>query len=153
MFIQTWLAYIGYIISIVIILLHAVFIGLEYQYKADNLLIFCQTIYFFIYSKNFVGKLVSQYYYGWSWSHARFLPNIFDQIIPDHYRDNTPLSYRLVNLDGNFFRNAGFSLGWMLIFIGAWLIVAVSIYLVHKIRRSKEIWYPKVVQQSLFGAI
>lgn len=85
-FIQTWLAYIGYILSIVIILLHAVFIGMEHLYKVDNLLIFIQTIFFFIFTKNFVGKLLSQYYYGFSWAHARFLPNIFSNEIPDHYQ-------------------------------------------------------------------
>lgn len=81
----TWLAYIGYIMSIVVILLHAVFIGNELLYKVDNLLIFTQTIYFFSYVKNLVGRLLAQFYFGWSFAHARFLPNLFQPIIPDHY--------------------------------------------------------------------
>lgn len=84
-FMTTWLAYIGYIMSIVIIILHAVFIGNELLYKVDNLLIFIQTIFYFSYVKNLVGRLLAQFYFGWSFSHARFLPNLFSPTIPDHY--------------------------------------------------------------------
>lgn len=84
-YMTTWLAYIGYIMSIVIILLHAVFIGNELLYKVDNLLIFVQTIYYFAYAQNLVGRLLSQFYFGWSFAHARFLPNLFNNIIPPQY--------------------------------------------------------------------
>ena len=74
---KTWLAYIGYLMSIVVILLHAVFIGNELIYKVDNVLIFVQSVFYFIYVKNLVGRLLAQFYWGWSFSHARFLPNFF----------------------------------------------------------------------------
>lgn len=76
-FMKTWLAYIGYVMAIVIILLHAVFIGNELLYKVDNLVIFVQTIFYFSFVQNLVGRLLAQYYFGWSFAHARFLPNLF----------------------------------------------------------------------------
>lgn len=84
-FMTTWLAYIGYIMSIVILLLHIVFIGNELLYKVDNLLIFTQSIFYFSFVQNLVGRLLAQFYFGWSFSLARFLPNLFDSIVEDHY--------------------------------------------------------------------
>ena len=60
-------------------------IGNELLYKVDNLLIFVQTIYYFAYAQNLVGRLLSQFYFGWSFAHARFLPNLFNNIIPPRY--------------------------------------------------------------------
>lgn len=153
-FMTTWLAYIGYIMSIVVILLHAVFIGNELLYKVDNLLIFVQTIFYFSYVKNLVGRLLAQFYFGWSFAHARFLPNLFRAIIPDHYVEReAPVSYKLVNIDGNYFRNAGFSLVWLLIFIAAWGLIAFVIWaLVFKLCRKYETWHPRVARQSLAAA-
>lgn len=82
---KTWLAYIGYIMSIVIILLHAVYIGIGYLYKMDNLLIFIQTIYYFIYVKLLIGRLLVQFYYGWYFAHVGFLPNLLNVFIPNNY--------------------------------------------------------------------
>ena len=114
---KTWLAYIGYIMGITILLLHYIFIGLGYLYKVDNLLIFVQSIFYFLYVKLLVGRLLVQFYYGWYYAHGGFLPNLLSSFIPINYMENrAPLSYKLVSLDGNFFRNAGFSLIWMLIY-------------------------------------
>lgn len=43
----------------------------------------------------------------------------------------------MINLDGNYFRNAGFSLGWLLIFIGAWILVTLIVYAIFKKRKAK----------------
>lgn len=74
---KTWLAFIGYFMSLAIILMHAVFIGLDYCYQVDNLLIFAQGIYYFLFVKLLIGKLLSQFYYGWIFAHAGFLTNFF----------------------------------------------------------------------------
>jgi hypothetical protein len=81
---KTWLAYIGYIMSIVIIAMHCIYVGNELLYKMDNLLILVQTIYFFSFVKVLVGRLLAQFYYGWIFSHIGFFPNFFS--IPDQHR-------------------------------------------------------------------
>lgn len=136
-FMTTWLAYIGYIMSIVVIVLHVVFIGNELLYKADNLLIFIQTIFFFEFVQNLVGRLLAQFYFGWSFAHARFLPNLFNSIIPDHYVETqAPVSYKLFNIDGNYFRNAGFSLAWVLIYLACWAVVTFFVWgIINKLLR------------------
>lgn len=152
-FIQTWLAYIGYIMSIVIILLHVVFIGNELLYKVDNVLIFVQSIFYFSFVKNLAGRLLGQFYFGWSFAHARFLPNLFSSIIPDHYyEEKAPPSFKLINIDGNYFRNAGFSLAWSLIFIAIFIVATLLVWgLLYKKSGRREVWYPKVARQALVG--
>jgi hypothetical protein len=152
-FMRTWLAYIGYIMAIAVILLHGIFIGNELLYKVDNLLIFTQTVFFFSFVKNLVGKLLAQFYFGWSFAHARFLPNLFDGIIPDNYvESNAPISYKLFNIDGNYFRNAGFSLAWLLIYIGCWAVVTFVVWgLMYKICGKGEVWHPRVARQALIA--
>jgi hypothetical protein len=152
-FMTTWLAYIGYFMAIVVILLHAIFIGNELLYKVDNLLIFIQSIYFFEFVKNLVGKLLAQFYFGWSFAHARFLPNLFDGIIPDGYiESNAPISYKLFNIDGNYFRNAGFSLAWLLIYGGCWAVVTSVVWGVfYKVCGKAEVWHPRVARQALIA--
>ena len=76
-FMKTWLAYIGYIMAIVLILLHAVFVGNDLLYKVDNAIILAQTIYFFSFVQLLIGKLLSQFYYGWIFAHFGFFPNFF----------------------------------------------------------------------------
>ena len=150
---KTWLAYIGYIMSITIILLHAVYIGNELLYKVDNLLIFVQSIYYFSFAKNLVGHLLAQFYYGWFYAHAGFLPNIFSAEIPPHYVElSAPISFKLVNTDGNYFRNAGFSLGWLLIFVACWcLLTALAWGVGYRFLKRKEVWYPQVAKLTLIG--
>jgi hypothetical protein len=82
---KTWLAYIGYIMGLTLILLHVVFIGNDLLYKVDNALILGQTIYFFSFVQLLVGKLLSQFYYGWVFTHFGFFPNIFAKTIPANY--------------------------------------------------------------------
>ena len=85
--------------------------------------------------------------------HAGFLPNLFSNIIPSHYVElSAPPSYKLVNIDGNYFRNAGFSLAWMLIYLGCYaLVVGVVWGLLFTVFRKKEVWYPRVAKQALIG--
>lgn len=84
-FMKTWLAFIGEIMSIVIILLHVVFVGNDLLYKVDNTLILAQTIYYFSFVQLLVGKLLAQFYYGWIFAHFGFFPNFFVSNIPSSY--------------------------------------------------------------------
>jgi hypothetical protein len=153
-FMSTWLAYIGEIMSLTVIVLHMVFIGNKLLYKVDNLLIFIQTIFYFSFVDKLEGKLLSQFYYGWSFAHARFLPNLFWRIIPDGYTETAyvPTSYMLFNVDGNYFRNAGFSLVWLLIYISCWIVVTLFIWIiVSYYLRKKEAWHPEIALQALIA--
>ena len=82
---RTWLAHIGYIMGIVLILLHAVFVGNDLLYKVDNALILAQTVYFFSFVQLLIGKLLAQFYYGWIYAHFGFFPNFFSSTIPSNY--------------------------------------------------------------------
>ena len=57
-FMKTWLAYIGYIMSIVLVCLHAIFIGNDLLYKVDNTLILAQALYFISFVQLLVGQLL-----------------------------------------------------------------------------------------------
>jgi hypothetical protein len=74
---KTWLAFIGEVMSIVIIVLHVVFIGNDLLYKVDNTLILAQTIYYFSFVQLLVGNVLAQFYYGWIFAHLGFFPNFF----------------------------------------------------------------------------
>jgi hypothetical protein len=53
-------------------------------------------------------------------------------------------------MDSNYFRNAGFSLAWVLIYIAAWCIVAFIVWaLIYKLAGKVETWLPRVARQSL----
>jgi len=71
--------------SWVILLVHCIYVGNTILYKVDNLIIFTQTIYFFIFVKLLVGNTLSQYYYGWFWMHMGFFPNYFKYTVPVQY--------------------------------------------------------------------
>jgi len=43
----------------------------------DNLIIFTQSIYFFLFRNVLIGNSIAQYYYGWSWLHIDFYKNYF----------------------------------------------------------------------------
>lgn len=57
----------------------------------------------------------------------------------------------MMELDGNYFRNAGFSLVWMLIFVGGCLLVSGVVYVIARVKKSKEIWYEKIAKQALIA--
>ena len=84
-FMTTWLAYLGYFFSWFIIILHAIYIGNGLIYKVDNLVIFAQTIYYFSFTALLVGHYLSQFYYGWRWSHGGFFRSFFKYTVPGGY--------------------------------------------------------------------
>lgn len=143
----SWLAIVAYTLSLMTILLHTVYIGNYLLYKVDNLLIFVQACWYFLFVNLFVGKPLAQYYYGYSWSHFQFFPNYFNGTIPvgyyegfnpeSEYNDKyIPNSYRLGSGDVNFIRNAGFSFSLLITFIIAFFLVLLFIFLLKKICRK-----------------
>lgn len=135
---KTWLAFIGYIMSITLILLHAVFIGNNLLYKVDNVLILAQSIYYFSFVQLLVGKLLSQFYYGWIFAHFGFFPNFFKHLIPSNYVElAAPNSYKLATLDANIARNAGFAFSLLLVFIASYLVVTIVCWILAKICRKE----------------
>jgi hypothetical protein len=84
---KEWLAFIGYILSWIILVIHAIYVGNSILYKVDNLVIFCQTVYFFSFVKLLVGNALAQYYFGWSWMHMKFWPNYFKYTVPSQYEE------------------------------------------------------------------
>ena len=153
-FMKTWLAYIGYIMGITVILLHVVFIGNDLLYKVDNTLILAQSIYFFSFVKLLVGKLLSQFYYGWLWAHFGFWPNFFGNRVPAAYLElEAPKSYKLATIDANIVRNAGWAFSLLLVFIGVWGICTFTCWLLKAVCHKDDAWHPRMVVNSLFGGI
>ncbi len=138
---KTWLAYIGYIFSGVIILLHWVYVGNGLLYKMDNLIILGQTMYFFTFAQLLVGKVLAQFYFGWVWLHAGFFPNYFEDTVPSGYREiAAPASYKLSCIDANVIRNGGFAFSLLLTFIGAWLLLVVILLVMQKVLKKEEVF-------------
>ena len=152
-FMKTWLAYIGYIMGPVLICLHAVFIGNGLLYKVDNTLILAQTIYFFSFVELLVGKLLSQFYYGWLFSMFGFFPNFFKDTIPSNYTElAAPNSYKLATMDANIVRNAGWAMSLALVFLGAWALISFICWLMKSCCNKTEVWHPTIAVNSLIGA-
>lgn len=153
-FMKTWLAYIGYIMGLVIILLHVIFIGNDLLYKVDNTLILAQSIYFFSFVKLLVGKLLSQFYYGWLFAHFGFWPNFFGNQVPAQYIElDAPNSYKLATIDANIVRNAGWAFSLLLVFLGIWGIVTFISWLLQAVFKKEDAWHPKIIVNSLFGGV
>jgi hypothetical protein len=151
---KTWLAYIGYIMGITLILLHVVFIGNDLLYKVDNAIILGQTIYFFSFVQLLVGKLLAQFYYGWIFTHLGFFPNFFTNTIPsNYYEPNAPNSYKLATLDTNIVRNAGFAFSLIIIFIGAYALIAICCWIAAHLFYKTDVWQPKIATNSLIGGL
>lgn len=153
-FMKTWLAYIGYIMGLTLILLHVVYIGNDLLYKVDNVLILAQTIYFFSFVQLLVGKLLAQFYYGWIFAHFGFFPNFFSSTIPPRYVElAAPNSYKLATLDANVVRNAGFAFSLLIIFIGAYAFITVFCWVAANLMRKPDVWHPKIAVNSLAGGV
>jgi hypothetical protein len=153
-FMKTWLAYIGYIMGITLILLHVVFIGNDLLYKVDNALILGQTIYFFSFVQLLVGKLLAQFYYGWSFTHFAFFPNFFSSSVPNNYVElAAPNSYKLATLDANIIRNAGFAFSLLLVFVGAYALVTLVCLAIANLLRKPDVWHPKIAVGALVGGL
>lgn len=149
-----WLAYFGYIFSWMIILLHAIYIGNCLIYKVDNLLVLAQTYYYFQFVNLLVGNTLSQFYYGWRWSHGGFFRNFWINTIPGNYYElNAPEPYKLTNVDTNFIRNAGFSLSLFAVFLVAWAIISLLVFCIYKFCCRRDSFYPKIIKNSLFAGI
>ena len=132
-FMTRWLAYFGFIFCWFIFILHAIYIGNGYLYKVDNLLILAQTYYYFQFVHLHTGSYLSQFYYGWRWSHGGFCSNFFARTIPDGYYDeSSPEPYKLVSMDSTFIRNAGFSLSLFAALLAILIITFIIIVLVYK---------------------
>lgn len=137
-----WLAIVAYILSLLTIMLHAIYIGNYLLYKVDNLLIFVQCVWYFLFIKIFVGHPLAQYYWGFSWSHWEFFPNFFRNSVPRDYYEGFDSqnngeeylsnSYRLATGDANFIRNAGFSFSLLIVFILGFIAVLLLIWCLKK---------------------
>lgn len=150
---KEWLAHIGFIMAWIILIVHSIYIGNSILYKVDNLIIFCQTVYFFTFAKLLVGNTLAQYYYGWFWMHMGFWPNYFKSTVPSQYEEReAPLSFKLSNLDGNFIRNAGFAVSLFLTFLVLWILISLVMYLVNKVFKKNELWYSRIAKNTLIAA-
>jgi hypothetical protein len=151
---KDWLAYVGYILSWVILVIHCLYIGNTILYKVDNLIIFCQTIYFFTFVKLLVGNTLAQYYYGWFYMHMGFWPNYFKSTVPNQYDElDSPLSFKLATLDGNFIRNAGFAVSIFMSFLVLWIVLCLFIFILHKFFKRLDIWYERIAKNTLIAAV
>lgn len=150
-FIKKWLASIGYVLSIFLIILQCIYIANGILYKMDNIIIFTQSLFFFLFNQILIANPVAQYYYGWSWMHLNFFPNYFT---PDlDLSEPTIPPYALYNLDGNIIRNAGSTLSFLLTFFLAWGVVSGVFYILDTYYGRKEIWYYKISRDSFIAVV
>ena len=135
------------------VLVHAAYIGNGLIYKMDNLIIFVQTIYFFGFVNNFSGSHLSQFYYGWGWSHGTYMYNFFQFAIPGgYYEDSAPIPYKLTVLDTNFIRNAGCTMSILACFLAGWIIICLGCACLAKCcYKKKDICYPRIAKDSLIA--
>lgn len=150
---KTWLSFIGQVMSIVIIVLHVVFIGNDMLYKVDNTLILAQTIYYFSFVQLLVGNLLAQFYYGWIFAHFGFFPNFFEDLIPANYVElAAPSAYKLATLDANVIRNAGFAFSLLIVFLGCFGIATLGCWIIQS-RGRPEVWYPNIAKNALLAGV
>ena len=150
-YIKHSLAYIGYILSIAVLMTQCVYVGNGLTYKMDNFIILTQSIFYFLFTDVFISNPVSQYYYGWSWMHLKFFPNFFWSLLSADEKTIPP--YALYNVDANFIRNAGGSISLLLTFAITWLIVSVVCYYVEVKLGKWQIWYVRICKNSLTGTV
>lgn len=125
-YIKKWLAGIGYVISLLILITNTIYVANSILYKMDNIIIFAQTTFFFLFQQIWISNPIAQYYYGWSWAHLNFYPNYFT---PELYlSEPTIIPYALYNLDANIIRNSGSSLSLLLTFSLIWAVSSAIIY-------------------------
>lgn len=151
---KTWLAFIGYVMSWVLIILHAVYIGNGLLYKVDNVIILAQTFYFFSFVKLLVGELLAQFYYGWIYSHGGFFLNFFQNSVPPGYFEkDAPNSFKLATMDANIIRNAGFSFSFLLVYIACYFVATSFVWIVSKCCRKPDMWYPRIAVNALIAGV
>ncbi len=140
--------------GIVLICLHVVYIGNDLIYKVDNTLILAQSIYFFSFVQLLVGKLLSQFYYGWLFSHFGFFPNFFIDYIPSNYMEvSAPNSYKLNSGDANIVRNAGWAFSLLLVFLAVYGVVTFLCWFIKSICHKPDVWHPRIAINSLIGFV
>ena len=150
-FLSSDYAWIGYLFSVVILMTHCIYIGNNYMYKMDNLIIFCQSIFYFLFIRLLTSNPVAQYYYGWNWLNFFFYPNYFESSLTDSASSAAP--YALFNLDANFIRNAGSALSLLITFLVLWLIVSIVCYLIDMKFKRYEVWYYYTCRNSFCGTV
>jgi hypothetical protein len=145
------------VLSLVLICLHAIYVGNELIYKVDNWLILAQTMYFFSFVHLLINASIGQFYYGFLFAHFGFFPNYFKYTIPDNYMEsyygyNFPNSFRLLTGDANFIRNAGFSFSLLATFIVAFVLVICGIFVCNCCCGFYEIWYKRIAVKTIIAA-
>lgn len=107
--------------------IHCIFVGNGLLYKMDNLIIFCQSLFYCLFLRILAGNPIAQYYYGWGWLNLNFYPNYFSVAV-DSYEVTVP-PYALYNVDANIIRNGGTSVSFLLTFAIIWAVICIVIYL------------------------
>lgn len=144
-------AFVGYFLSLVILLTHCVFVGNGVMYKMDNLIILAQSVFFFLFVRVLTSNPVGQFYFGWSWMLLGFFPNYFSGLVSS--TSSTAPPYALFYLDANFIRNAGSHLSILLTFVLLWAVVSLICYLVEVRLRAYEIWFWKIYKNSMLAML
>ena len=143
------LAFIGYVFSVAMLVMWLLYIGSDIMYKVDNLMILMQVIYFFLYVRAVIDIGLAQFYYGFRYSHFGFFPNLFRNTMPANYYEYAPVAYRLVDLDGNIVRNAGYSFSVLVIFLGGFLVAVAVLAMLKWWFHKPAGWRPHLITNIL----
>lgn len=81
---KKWAA-VGAVFSIILLLLHVIYLGNDIMYKVDNTLILAQTVFLGEFVWAVMPIQMAQFFWGWFFAHLGFIPNIFRNTIPTLY--------------------------------------------------------------------
>lgn len=147
------LAFIGYVFSIALLVLWILYIGSDVMYKVDNLMILMQVTYFFLYVRAVIDIGLAQFYYGFRYSHFGFFPNLFRSTMPANYAEYAPVAYRLIDIDGNITRGAGYSFAVLIIFIAGYLVTVAVLAMLKWCFFKPAAWHPHLIINSLMAVL
>lgn len=150
-YVKGWLAGVGYVMSLLLLGIQFIYLANNMPYKMDNIIIFSQSLYYFLFNRLLIANPAAQYYYGFTWIHLNFYPNYFQPRLD--LSEPTLAPYALYNLDANIIRNAGSSLSVLVTFCVGWVVICGLVYVLDKYLGRKELWYYSIAKNSMLGMI
>lgn len=144
-------AWVGWILAVLILVTHWIWVGNGMLYKMDNLIILGQAIFCCLFLRTLSENTLGQYYYGWGWLLLDFFPNYFRGYVSS--AANTAPPYALYNLDANFIRNSGATLSLLFTFGLIWAFLSLLAYLIDIKVGAYQVWFPRISKNSILAMI
>lgn len=134
----------GQVISVLFIVLLAVFVGYEQFQKFMGVLLLLQTIYLIGYGLNPTTLDSLEVLAGFSFGMLSFVPSIF--AVPSDYIEATTQAILKYGVDGSLIRNAGYSLTLLLMFAAALSLYLLISYVHKRYYEDSKLWRPELLK-------